>query len=56
MEIEDPHWVVISDNTIDQNSCTSNNLGASNAGISIYYKTPQDSWQYHIWQYLQRDR
>lgn len=35
----DPHWVVISDNIIDQNSCTSNNLGANSAGISMYYNT-----------------
>lgn len=33
----DSHWVVVSDNIIDQNSCTSNILGANNAGISMYY-------------------
>jgi predicted outer membrane repeat protein len=35
----DPHWVVVSDNMIDFNSCSSNNLGASGAGISICYNS-----------------
>ncbi len=32
-------WVVISDNFIDQNSCTSNDLGAEGGGISLYYNS-----------------
>jgi len=32
-------WVVVSDNVIDQNSCTSNDLGAEGGGISLYYNS-----------------
>ncbi len=34
-----PHWVVVSDNVINFNSCNSNNWGASGAGISICYNS-----------------
>jgi hypothetical protein len=33
------HWVVVSDNVIDHNSCTSNDIGATGAGISINYNS-----------------
>jgi hypothetical protein len=33
------HWVVVSNNIIDQNSCTSNDVGAGGAGINMYYNT-----------------
>ena len=35
----DNRWVVVSDNLIDYNSCTSENVGASGAGISICYNS-----------------
>jgi len=33
------HWVVVSSNIIDQNSCTSNDVGAGGAGINMYYNS-----------------
>ncbi|MBK7174252.1 MAG: T9SS type A sorting domain-containing protein [Bacteroidales bacterium] len=32
-------WVVVSDNIIDHNSCTSNSVGATGAGISMFYNS-----------------
>ncbi|MBK6966309.1 MAG: hypothetical protein IPH20_20890 [Bacteroidales bacterium] len=33
------HWIVVSGNTIDHNSCRSNSVGATGAGISINYNS-----------------
>ncbi|MBK6966252.1 MAG: hypothetical protein IPH20_20595 [Bacteroidales bacterium] len=52
------HWIVVSGNTIDHNSCRSNSVGATGAGISINYNsrimgiqfpiTPFTALEHHI--------